>query len=72
MATAMDNRRIVYKLFRTQGAVKTELTDSYDLPAIERLRDQMNENAPEGISYSVVAMEITTRPLTVLPALEVE
>jgi len=68
----MEDKRIIYKLFRRQGVVETELTDSYDLPAIERLRDQMNENAPEGISYSVVHMEITTRPLTVLPALEIE
>ncbi len=66
----MNNARIVHQLVRTQGETETELTDSYDLIAIERLRDQMNHNAPAGVVYSVRTVEIHTRPLTVIPDME--
>lgn len=66
----MSNGRIVHQLVRTQGKTETELTDSYDLPAIELLRDQMNHEAPPGVVYSVRTVEIHTRPLTVITTTE--
>ncbi len=66
----MSNGRIVHQLVRTQGKTETELTDSYDLPAIERLRDQMNREAPAGVVYSVRTVEVHTRPLTVITTTE--